>query len=358
MKQTSLKIGLFIVCCLILFSCSSKKEEQAEESVSTVLPDEITEVRAMRLELTDFNHDLIANGVVSSHDKADLRFQSSELIAAIYVKNGDHVNKGQRIAELDSFVLKNTMAQARFGLEQARLSLQDVLIGQGYSLADSAKAPESVMRLARIKSGYDQSINQYAMAEYNYKNSVLYAPFSGVVANLFDKVHNKPGGAEPFCTILDNSRMETDFKILESELPFVRVGDNVQVSPFSVNDYVGEGRLVEINPVIDKNGMVRVKASISNPQNKLYEGMNVKVRLQRSLGKQLVIPKEALVLRTNKKVVFTLKDEHAQWVYVQTGLENSTSYVVTDGLAAGDSVIYEGNINLAHETPVKLRIEN
>jgi RND family efflux transporter MFP subunit len=356
--QTSVKIASFILGCLALFSCSSGKEEQPEDSVSTVLPDEITEVRAMRLELTDFNHELIANGVVSSHGKADLRFQSSELIAAIYVKNGDHVNKGQRIAELDSFLLKNTMTQARIGLEQSRLSLQDALIGQGYTLSDSAKIPESVMQLARIKSSYDQSINQYALTEYNYKNAVLYAPFSGVVANLFDKVHNKPGGSgEPFCTILDNSRMETDFKILESELPFIRVGDNVQVSPFSVNDYIGEGQLVEINPVVDKNGMVRVKASISNPQNKLYEGMNVKVRLQRSLGKQLVIPKEALVLRTNKKVVFTLKDEHAQWVYVQTGLENSSSYVVTEGLAVGDSVIYAGNINLAHETPVKLTID-
>jgi hypothetical protein len=124
------------------------------------------------------------------------------------------------------------------------------------------------------------------------------------------------------------------------------------VSPFSIRDYTCEGRIIEINPVVDKNGMVQVKALTGNSQNQLYDGMNVKIRLQRSAGKQLVIPKEALVLRTNKKVVFTLKDGKAQWVYVQTGLENSTGYVVTEGLAEGDSVIYEGNINLAHEAPV------
>jgi hypothetical protein len=73
------------------------------------------------------------------------------------------------------------------------------------------------------------------------------------------------------------------------------------------------------------------------------------------VDRQLVIPKEALVLRTNKKVVFTLKNERAQWVYVETGLENSGGYVVTAGLAAGDSVIYEGNINLAHESPVRVK---
>ena len=42
----------------------------------------------------------------------------------------------------------------------------------------------------------------------------------------------------------------------------------------------------------------------------------------------------------------------AQWVYVETGMENSESYVVTDGLQEGDSVIYDGNVNLAHETPI------
>jgi hypothetical protein len=53
-------------------------------------------------------------------------------------------------------------------------------------------------------------------------------------------------------------------------------------------------------------------------------------------------------------VVFTLKDSRAQWVYVETAQENSDSYVVTDGLYAGDNIIYEGNLNLAHETPVEV----
>ncbi|MDR2683363.1 MAG: efflux RND transporter periplasmic adaptor subunit, partial [Dysgonamonadaceae bacterium] len=108
-------------------------------------------------------------------------------------------------------------------------------------------------------------------------------------------------------------------------------------------------------PLVDKNGMVRVKAALQSAGNRLYDGMNVKIRIQRSLGRQLVIPKEALVLRTNRKVVFTLQNSKALWVYVETGWENSTGYVVTNGLHVGDSVIYEGNIHLAHESPVILK---
>jgi len=83
--------------------------------------------------------------------------------------------------------------------------------------------------------------------------------------------------------------------------------------------------------------------------------MNVNIYMQRPLGLQLVIPKEALVLRDSRKVVFTLNNGRAQWAYVQTGLENSRNYVVTEGLNAGDSVIYEGSINLAHGSPVRIR---
>jgi len=349
---------LYCLICLILLSCSSKKDTGDAGGVSTVLPDELTEVRAMRLELTDFYHEQIAYGVISARNRADLRFQLSENIAAIYVKNGDRVTKGQKIAMLEQFKLQNAFSQAKENLERAKLELQDVIIqqmGPGYSFDDPSKIPDDVMQLAKVKSNYNNSVNQFELAEYNLNSSTLYAPFDGVVANLFSKVYNLPDGSQPFCTIIDNLHPETDFKVLESELPYLRVGDKIRVSPFSANDLSCEGQIVAINPSVDRNGMVMVKASVNNPKNQLYDGMNVKIHLQRSLGRQLVIPKEALVLRTNRKVVFTLKNNHAQWVYVQTGLENSDSYVVTEGLNPGDSVIYEGNINLADQTPVKLK---
>lgn len=348
------KICTLAICGLFV-ACSSQKDKSEESGVMTVLPDEISEVRAMRLKYTDFNHELIANGVISAYNRADLKFQVSENIAAIYVKNGMRVKKGQKLAQLDQFKLKNSLEQAKDNLAKARLDLQDVLIGQGYSLSDSSKIPDDILRLAKVKSNYNQSLNQYELAEYDYKNSILYAPFDGVIANLFSKVYNQPDVSKPFCTVIGNTHLEADFKVLESELAITRIGDKVRVSPFSMDNYSCTGQISEINPEVDKNGMVRVKASLNNPGSHLYDGMNIKLQLQHSLGKQLVIPKEALVLRNNRKVIFKLQNEHAIWVYVTTGLENSTGYVVSDGLTEGDSIIYEGNINLAHESPVKLK---
>ena len=342
---------------LLMYTCSSSNTKEDQDSTNkkqSEIRDEITNVRAMRLAMTDFKHELISNGTVAARKKADLKFQTSEVVSNIYVKNGDRVVKGQKIASLNQFKLKNSMLQAHDNMDKARLELQDVLIGQGYSLNDSINIPESVMKIAKLKSGYTQNINQYELSVYNYKNSILYAPFDGIIANLFTKEYNYPNGSEPFCTIVDNNSPEIVFMVLESEIPLIHTGDKVMVSPFAINDYTIEGRVVEINPIVDKNGMVRVKALAGSSRNQLYDGMNVKVRIQRTASKQLVIPKDALVLRTNKKVVFTMNKGRAKWIYVQTGMENSEGYVVTDGLVEGDSVIYEGNINLAHEAPVRL----
>lgn len=345
--------AILILAGMIACSEGKKETENKEESVETVLPDEANEVTVMTLQSTDFNHELVSNGKLSARRYVDLKFESAEPVATIYVKNGDRVTKGQKLAELATFRLSNKLAQSRNSLENAKLELQDVLIGQGYKLEDSTKVPAATMKLVKVKSGYDQALAQFQLAEYEYKNAVLTAPFDGVVANLFCKEYNTASTTEKFCSIIDSRSLEAAFTVLESELPLIKSGDRVEVMPFALADVQTEGRISEINPLVDENGMVQIKAAVSD-KGKLFEGMNVRVSIHRSLGKQLVVPKEAVVLRSGKQVVFTLIEGKAYWNYVHTGLENANSYTIVDGLKDGDIVITSGNINLAHEAPVKV----
>ena len=152
----------FLICLALfaLAACSgAKKEEAADEGVATVLPDEKNEVTVLPLKRQIFNHELVSNGKIVAGGMADLRFESSGIVAQIYVKNGDRVHKGQKLAELDKFRLKNKTAQSKDALEKAKLELQDVLIGQGYAADDTANVPDDIMQLARVKSGYDQTLS-------------------------------------------------------------------------------------------------------------------------------------------------------------------------------------------------------
>lgn len=356
MKITGIKIiTAALLTPLILGACSSKSDKSGKDSndsIATVLPSRIPEVKTMTLQPKIFTHEIVSNGKVSAHDFADLRFASSDaVIDRIFVKNGTHVRKGQAIAELDRFKLENQLKQNENELAKAKLELADVLIGQGYDPDKPETVPAEVMKLARLRSGLDQAETVIKATRRDLESSTLVAPFDGIVANLFQKPHNRPDASEPFCRIVASGQMDVEFTVLESELPVIRTGDEVNVGAFASTDTY-PGRVTEINPVVDKDGLVKVRAAVTGAKD-LFDGMNVKVSVRRALDEQLVVPKSAVVLRTGKQVVFTADGDKAIWNYVHTGLENMNECVIVDGLQPGMEVIYDGNVNLAHEAPIK-----
>lgn len=343
---------------VILTACSGTDSNNKEkEGVETVLPQQVNEVTVMKLAKGNFNHELVSNGKIVAKEYADLYFRTSEVVAKVYVKNGMYVRKGQKLAELDLFKLNNTLAQNKNALAQANLEMQDVLIGQGYAPDNLSAVPAEKLELAKVKSGYERAKAQYEASLYDVEQATLIAPFDGVVANLFDKQYNMPKSGEPFCRIIRTSAMEVDFTVLESELPLIKVGDQVEVTPYATAVGTRTGNVSEINPLVDENGMVRVKAQV-NGGEKLFDGMNVRISVKRSVPDQIVVPRTAIVLRAGKQVIFTVKDSIAMWNYVQTGLENLSEYTLVNweasGLQEGMTVITTGNVNLAHETPVKI----
>lgn len=343
---------------VILTACSGTDSNNKEkEGVETVLPQQVNEVTVMKLAKGNFNHELVSNGKIVAKEYADLYFRTSEVVAKVYVKNGMYVRKGQKLAELDLFKLNNTLTQNKNALAQANLEMQDVLIGQGYAPDNLSAVPAEKLELAKVKSGYERAKAQYEASLHDVEQATLIAPFDGVVANLFDKQYNMPKSGEPFCRIIRTSAMEVDFTVLESELPLIKVGDQVEVTPYATAVGTRTGNVSEINPLVDENGMVRVKAQV-NGGEKLFDGMNVRISVKRSVPDQMVVPRTAIVLRAGKQVIFTVKDSIAMWNYVQTGLENLSEYTLVNweasGLQEGMTVITTGNVNLAHETPVKI----
>lgn len=320
--------------------------------IKTQLKVNDNEVRTMKLTPHDFQLEMISNGKLAASQYADMVFKGSGTIERVLVKNGDHVAKGQALAMLDTYTLQNRMKQGTVQLEQARLTLQDFLIGQGYSPDDLTHIPQQVMRLAMVKSGYEQCKNQNELTRYELQNATLRAPFAGVVANLKGKAHNI-ASAEPFCRIISTAGMEVEFSIMESELPLVKKGETVQVNALAAEGRPAQGVVTAINPLVDDNGMVRVTARLQTATG-LISGMNVSVSIRRTLPHCLVVPKTAVVHRSGRLVVFSVSQGKAVWHYVQTGAENMNECVVTDGLEPGMEIIVAGNQNLSHDAPVKI----
>ncbi len=345
-----------MIIIIILAGCAPQTKDSEEKPMSAKVvmseTDKIPEVTVMELKPSVFSHEIVSNGKVTAREKVDVNFQTQGIISNIFVRNGQRVIKGQKIASLDTYKLKNQQDKDRNAVASAQLEMKDVLIGQGYDPEHTENIPDEVMKLARLRSGLEQAELSLAASEKELADATLTAPISGIIANLNAKPHNMTT-SEPLCRIINDGGMDVEFSIIESELGMLKQGDEVSVSPFSDPSIHTIGRISEINPMVDENGMIKVWASVAGNKG-LIDGMNVRVQVKRRVEEALVVPKSAVVLRSGRQVVFTLDGDKAMWNYVTTGLENLSEYTIIEGLAPGDSVIITGNLNLAHETPVKV----
>jgi len=326
----------------------------------TVYRHKTPEVKAIVVKPDVFYQQVVSNGVLSPVQKAKLVFKVNENIQRVNVKNGQWVKKGQILARLDDLNQKLQLEKAKNNLLKAEIELKDILFAHSPETADTAEIDPTVLKTARGRSGYNDARFAVREAEYNLEHTVLKAPFDGVVADIQLKENNFSAKSDYFAVLMDTRQMETSFGILETELEMVAVGAPVEVIPYALPRKTFAGTISEINPSVDENGMIKVKAIVQNPDGILLDGMNADIIVKKKIPGQLVVPKEALLDRQGRQMVFTLKnDSIAQWVYVKTGLENLSQVTITEGLQKGDIVIVSNNFNLGHDVIVKAEmIEN
>ncbi len=358
-----MKLFLIPSLALVLFSCvctsctNATSSEVPEEKVKSSA--EPVEIEVSVLTNGSFSKQVISNGKLYPARRAVLHFQGAGQLAELDVANGQLVKKGELIAALDQSLLKLRLEQAQAVVAKAMIEMQDNLLSAGVSeLRDTIKLSKEKFENIKSRSGYTQAKLSLKQARQELAQSVLVAPFSGVVANLEKQQYDMVSGSDKFCTLLDDRHFRVEFSLLEMELSSARAGHQVKVSPFSMPDVELDAKITEVNPVVDKHGLVKVWAEIELPQDvRLFEGQNARVTLQQSVVNQWVVPKEAVVLRSNQEVVFMYEDGLAKWYYVNILHENEHYYAIKgrdEGLREGMQVIVANNMNLAHDARVKM----
>lgn len=313
-----------------------------------------TYVDTMRLTLSPFNRQVICNGRISAAKKSDLRFSNDGIMLQLHVKEGERVGNGQIIATLDKEKRQREVEKAEHDLLRARVELTDKLIGLGYD-ADMKDVPDDVRERAEVTSGYYSAKYQLEEAKRALQDCDLHAPFAGRIANLEGRTHQR---SDRICTLIDDSGFDVEFKVLEAELNSVRMGQTVRISPFISEELVLDGVVTCVNPQVDEKGLVKVTAAMRGHDDKLIDGMNVRVVVEEKLDNMFVVPKDAVVERDGYHVIFCYRDGRAVWTYVDVLHSNINSFAITGckrketTVSDGDIVITSGNLNLADGTEV------
>lgn len=359
-SKNNLIIPVLILLSFFFQSCTKSKAANEITIKKNTYVAEKNEVETIVLKNDAFQKELVSNGKIIATQKNSVQFEVSDKLEHLYVKNGDNVHKGQLLASISSFKYQQRLERAQIDLKKAKFQFEDMLVGRGIFTTKKDSIPKSVYDMVASRTGYDAALLELKTAQFELQSTKLIAPFSGKVANIESRVYENVSSGKPFMTLIDDSVFEVEFYLIESEMKDVALNNKVQIIPFALGKTYN-GQISSINPLIEKNGTILVKAVVNN-DGKLTEGMNVKVRIEKEVKSQLVVPKSAVVLRDNQEVLFKVIDGKAYWTYVQTTLENSSSYAViahpdksNATLNSGDTVIVSGNLNLAHDSEVALK---
>ena len=231
-------------------------------------------------------------GKVVAERFADLSFETALPIERVLVRNGQHVRRGQVLATLDSYKLRNAIEkqqraieQAQLQMEQAHLQMQDVIIAQGFDPDKAEQVPQHVLHNADVKSGYALSKSQLASAktqlaaaQHELRSGVLTAPFDGVVANVAVQAHQLAQAGQTVCRVIASGDMAVEFRVMEADLCRYKVGTPVGVIPVADKSQRFSATVSEINPIVDQQGAVTLRARLS-AASALFDGMNVEVIL-------------------------------------------------------------------------------
>lgn len=335
---------------LLLMGCKQQKEPVEEPDVES-LRQEIkpTEVLIASAVYRPFEFRVNSSGTIASENELKITFQASGYLEKMSVRNGKKVKKGQLIAELQNDKEELAKEKAEIALDKAHVDYQYDSIARGSDI------DPVVDKNLRLKSGLTSAEVNVKEAMFNLKNTFVYAPINGIMAEIEEKQGNIVSSGKELGIIYDPDNLVLTGKVLETDFKHIRIGLQADIFPLSFKDKAFQSSVIEFNPKVDENGMVEIKMKLKETQG-LLPGMNANAVIRVPQKENIIVPREALVIKSGKPVIFTYENGLAKWNYVELGLDNGVDLEILSGIEADSQVIISNNMQLAHDARVSTSV--
>jgi membrane fusion protein (multidrug efflux system) len=344
------KLALSLLVILV-YSCKTEKTDFEEPDVESLRKNiQPTQVAIATASFRPFEFLINSSGTIASENELKISFQSAGYLERLTIKNGDRVRKGQIIGELENTQQEFAKEKAQLAYDKAYVTFRDDSLGR------LNKMNNEVMNTMTLKSGLKDAQINLREAQINLDNTILRSPISGIVAEVKEKQGDVISAGSELCVVYDSKNLELTAKIIESDYQHLKTGLIADIYPLAFKDRSFQAYLKEINPKVDENGMVELKLKLRDTDG-LLPGMHANAIIRVPQAKNIIVPKEALVIKSGRQVVFAYEGGIAKWKYVEVGLNNGVDIEILSGLNDGDLVIVSENLQLAHEAQVSIATE-
>ena len=338
MKKNKLYLILPAIA-LLAWSCGNEEKvtpKQQSVKVKTELVKYIETVGEHRF-----------SGAIKADDKLMLSTKIFGQVAAVLVKEGEKINKGQLLIKIKSSDLVAKQNTANAGVKAAKTNMENTIKNYDRISILFKKGSATQKELEDITAAKEAAIAQYKAAQHqltevndylSYAN--ITSPINGFVSK---KMVNVGDMANPGHPILALESME-ELKV-EANIPAFEIGK------FEVNDSIKitatDAGLAEINGVVERivpsssfSGQYKIIIALSKQHKSLKPGMFARINLLKNKENKLLIAKSSIVTKGQLTGVFTINQQNeAMLRWIRVGKDYGNKIEVLSGLIEGEELI-------------------
>lgn len=298
---------------------------------------------------------LDAVGAVEPDQSVSVRSEVTGTLQRVLFKEGDQVNAGQPLFQVDSKTFQADVDKAR-----ATVAKDQALFAE--AMAQQRRLAPLVAKEYVTRQEYDQALAQQKsasattesdravlrQAEVQLGRTLIRAPISGLTGNLNIKLGNlvTANGPDPLIVINSIQPVKVAFSIPEQQLSEIRqrmraAGIQVEIRQ-SVNDpIVATGTLEFIDNAVDPaTGTIKLKARVPNEKQTVWPGEMVSVRVILAVQPDaIVVPESAVQPGQNGPFVYVADQGKARMQPVVVARQVGPRVVVAKGVRPGQQVI-------------------
>ncbi len=313
-----------------------------------------------------------APGRVVSKYRVDVLARISGYLRTSYFKEGDYVKAGQTLFQIEPTEFANSAKMAGANVSNLKAQL-------AYAEKQLARAQELVKKDYIAKSQYDQMLSQRdslkaqlasAQASYNDSQRILgytmvKSPVDGRVGIINVTVGNYVSPTSGALTTINSTNpIYVTFPLDSNDYAALANSDKEQNNNRKAELILPNGseyRLKGVqdfqdNKVDQSTGTVTMRATFQNPDNALIHGEFVTIKLYANKPVKVpVVPQTAVMENQAGKYVYKMdENDLPQLVYIKTGGQSGSKWIVEDGLKKGDRIVTEGLQKVKPAKPVTI----
>lgn len=292
---------------------------------------------------------------------ADLSTEESGVVAVIHFENGQEVQEGDLLVELDS-----QTEQANLRSAEAEQDLARTVYERTLRLRQNNTVPQSDLDAAQSQLRKMSALVEQLKATIRKKQ--ISAPFSGRLGIREVNVGQFVNNGARIVSLQSLDPIYIDFLLPQQLIAGLRPGKALEVITDVYPDRVFDGELTAINAEIDRvTRNIRLQGTLNNPEGALRPGMFARVILSLGDPEEVVaIPATAVLSAPYGDSVFVVTEKEseqgdktlvAEQRFVRTGRAMGDFVSVTEGLKAGEAVVSAGVFKLRNGSLIQVNNE-